>query len=279
MELTHTRQFPPKVPNIHAGSLEFERGYPVQCVEDLTEDSLLLCGICHMLPRNPIELECCGHLFCFPCLNQLVSIKNAFKNTFRHYQKANCPICRTEFSSLEYTRIAHLPSTLGRMYHSLEVNCPLQCGFKSDPIKMDEHQLYECNQRLIKCPNHKCDVVIIAQKLENVHFPKCSLYLVHCPQCKLPVSQSTLHSHNCMNRLKEALTDIYKYFHSHNKIIPPSIRIGQSAAPLYSITDVNRQKYLDVAKAEYHESDAEDEEDTLGSFEWRSPYSFAPFIH
>ena len=279
MELTHTRQFPTKVPNVEAGSLEFERGFPVQFVEDLTEDSLLLCGICHILPRDPIELESCGHLFCFSCLNQVVSIKNGFKTSFRHFQKANCPICRSEFSPLRYNKIVYTSSTLKRMYHSLQINCPLQCGFKSNLIKMDEHQMFECSQRLIKCPNHKCDIVLPAQNLENEHFTKCTFYRVYCPQCKLPVSQSTLHSHNCMNRLNEALSDVYKYFHSRNKSIPPNICKGPPGAPLYSIPDVNRQKYLDVAKAEYQDSDGEDEEITLASSDWRSPYIFQPYIY
>ena len=60
-------------------------GYDYEFVD--TPADRVICNICHLPSRDPYLSECCGHLFCKSCLD---NVKKASTIT------NDCPVCRDE---------------------------------------------------------------------------------------------------------------------------------------------------------------------------------------
>jgi len=44
-------------------------GYDYEFIEAISDD--LICILCHLALKNPLQIEECGHIFCKVCFNQM----------------------------------------------------------------------------------------------------------------------------------------------------------------------------------------------------------------
>ena len=239
MASTSIRQFPTKVPTMLAGEADFESGYTINTVEGLTNYTCLLCCLCKKVPKQPFELDICGHIFCRSCL-----IKLEEYGKFSTKQFGQCSMCDKEIYTSTKLLSKKQPTALARIFHSLIIHCKHGCGYKSGPVELDEHEIFGCKLRPIKCPNFGCEVVMPAEKLITEHFQNCQSYKVYCNECFLPVTISELDTHNCLQRIRDALNDYYIYFKMYHKLLPPSSTIGQPGTEFFDIPIVNRAAFL-----------------------------------
>lgn len=253
------RNFPKLLPTTVVGELDFEVGFPLDHVKNLTIGSDLLCGICRGVPRHPLELKC-GHFFCRTCINQLMAVTNRAKRRklLTFHEKADCPLCRKQFTAFDITDDRNFQSTLTRLFLSIRVLCPFDCGFESEPRRMDEHQVKQCPNRPIRCPNYLCPVMGTAKEVETEHFQTCQYYRLFCPRCQLAVRQDELETHDCLKRQQQALYKFHQHFLSHGGKINPLCVQGPAGKALLYIPWGERDEYEEKAKDEYLEIDMSD---------------------
>ena len=237
MAIKSTRQFPNKVPTVLAGRGDFESGYSIDNVEGLSNYTYILCSLCKKVPRQPYELDICGHLFCRSCLLKLEITNQQF---------GQCSVCDKEALCSTKLLSKKQPTALGRIFHSLLIKCKHGCGYKSGPMELEEHELFGCDLRPIKCPNPGCEVVLPAQHLITEHFQTCKCYHVFCKGCFLAVSISELHTHDCLQRIRDALNDYYAYFNMYRKRLPSFSTIGPPGTEFFDIPNVNRVAFLNI---------------------------------
>ena len=258
-----TRKFPKSIPSTAIGELDFEVGFALENVQGITNDSELLCSICHALPRRPLELRC-GHFFCHTCITQLIVVSNGARRRLlpSGHQKAACPICRKEFSVLDITDESNFQTTFLRLFNAIRVRCPFGCDYEGDPKTMDKHQRYSCPERPIRCPNYLCPVIGTATVVENGHYADCEYYRLFCPRCTLAVPHDELETHDCVKRQQQALNKFYQHFLSHGGKINPLCVPGKAGAPMYVISFHERDDFQDKVKDDGEESDMSDSDVT-----------------
>ena len=239
MESKSTRIFPSVMPTALAGDFEFEIGYTLDTVEGFSDYSHLLCGLCQRLPRNPLELSECGHLFCFCCSRKVGNCAST------NSCQVQCLKCGKHSWTCDILLTKHHPSTIARIFHSLRIKCKHGCGYKAGPIDLDEHEVLKCPQRPTHCPNFGCPLILPAQQLITDHFHSCQYYKVYCEDCRLPIAESDLLTHDCLERLKDALRNFYLYFNTYQKPIPPQLSLSAPGTPLFDIAKRNRSRFLE----------------------------------
>ena len=197
--------FPTRLPHKQINDRLFEIGFDQVDVEGSIVDGAWMCVICQALPRRPTCLKRCGHLFCEMCIKQHFVKNPSRRNPFMAIQIADCPVCKRPFhlnDVLPWDRM-NLWSQLA--YKSRVVKCPFACTFKGNPFEVDDHQLYLCPKRTIKCPNDGCVVEGPAKEIEEVHFPMCEHLRGFCPSCLLPALLTKFEQHDCVDALKYSL--------------------------------------------------------------------------
>ena len=249
MASNSTREFPSNIPSALAGNLDFECGYPIENVEGLSDYSDIICGICHLLPRNPIETFPCYHLFCKACIQQATGLVNIDQ------LRAKCPMCRSAIQTILPVFNRGRTSALTNIYNSLKIKCTQCWDYKAGIIELDHHEMFECPARPIKCPNPGCSVVLPAEQMISSHFQKCLYYSVYCLRCQLPVRVKQFPSHDCKQLLITALMKFYKFFDKHKKPIPYLSKNETLAKLAYNFPPIIRQRFLDSCKKDYIEED------------------------
>ena len=204
------------MPCCEANTLAFETGFDEEfLMQELT--SVWMCGICHCLPRRPVYIDGCPHLFCEACLMEHFRVsrdpnepRDAQEEEEQRYvvPLAPCPNCKRDFSKSEICPFEHMDPWVQRAFKERQVKCPFKCGFVGDMVEVDTHQVYTCPRRPLQCPHKDCDVVVEAAVLERDHFPTCPKRRVHCAHCKLAVLASEEDTHDCVKRLQSALTSM-----------------------------------------------------------------------
>ena len=228
-----TRVLPNRMQTIVYNTNEWDSSYGEDFVIGINSATRhLLCNICQGLPRQPIQLTTCGHAFCKPCFQK------AFENDHRHgprnstsSPRAKCAVCRKQYSENNYAPFANNP-LLQFLYNSLQVKCPFYCGLELPPNEMEEHQVYNCPNRPVRCPNYRCQVRTSYKEMQEVHFPSCILYRIHCPTCFLPVLARELEGHSCVQVQHLAINKFVEHFRLSGKRILPLCLPGEPLAPL-----------------------------------------------
>ena len=113
-------------------------GYDCKFVESPTEDLETKCDICLLVLRNPHQTECCGSIFCQPCIEWVQE------------QKQPCPACNEADFSVFYDR------RLERTISELKVRCIHEqkgCAWTGELVALDRHLNMnpECDKLLVGC--------------------------------------------------------------------------------------------------------------------------------
>jgi hypothetical protein len=183
-------------------SLEFVVKQPSQ---DLMSDTLYVCSICRGVPRQPVILTRCGHIGCCRCMMDNIKLRSGIVKDC-----SPCPVCRRIYRREECIPFEKWQLLAQAVFKAIRVRCPSvcpegkPCEFVGSIMDLTAHERNECPHRVIKCPNHDCDVMAEECKVRK-HFPRCPSLAVHCSTCRLPVLWSARDKHCCIRELQKAL--------------------------------------------------------------------------
>ena len=83
---------PADLPNTKLNDFNYEQGFDESLLVNSEFADCFSCPICHGIPRNPIELTFCGHLFCECCFEkQIEAYKLVMDEEFAVLQ---CAVCK-----------------------------------------------------------------------------------------------------------------------------------------------------------------------------------------
>lgn len=200
--IKHKANGKPILRSMDFGLATFEIGYaPENVTTDIT-NSPFMCSVCFGLPRYPVELKQCGHMFCLLCILKAAP-------PYAH-STPQCPYCKTECNAnLDLIVLGNGSRALQNMYLSFEVRCHYGCGHVSSPQAMLEHETWQCRKRRVGCINDGCSTALPDDQMEQ-HLEICPRRLIYCNHCMLP---RRLHSpkHNCITTCRETLRGMLSY--------------------------------------------------------------------
>jgi len=196
-------QLPKELPNVEIGNPEFESGFDEECVDGGLKSNYLICTICEGLPRKPVSLKLCGHLFCEGCMRSYIE-------SHRRVFIIPCPVCKKQFKIHKHLQpFGSFQQWAQGIYKSIQVKCAYCAEYKGNVQDVDEHQRYLCKMRRIKCPNDGC-TFIDAENQMGDHVAKCPNLARHCPGCFLPVMECEEKDHICHTKLISTVKGIFK---------------------------------------------------------------------
>ena len=103
------------------------------------------CQVCLCLPRNPVSLTRCGHVFCEHCILHVHKTQNAER---MNKIWATCPICRVDFSRDQLLKVDNWPILVRSMWKLIRVKCAAPgCDFVSGPATVIAHEDKACDYR------------------------------------------------------------------------------------------------------------------------------------
>ena len=163
------------------GTPAFETGYDLANVIGNPERCLMQCGVCLCLPRYPIELQSCGHIFCFMCAMRTIN----FQPMGYHSTGAPCPTCKSHYYISNIVDIKRSSQALLNIYNGFDIRCGYGCGQVCSPKLMMDHETWVCPRRPVRCIFDSCDTILPDTEME-AHLDECSQRLVYCNGCYLP---------------------------------------------------------------------------------------------
>ena len=197
---------PLDLPNLEMNEIGYENGFDEALAIQSVSNGCFICTICHGIPRRPVILPSCGHLFCQACIVADVRSRNA--EVFKNEVINNCPNCKGCFSQSAIKEFEAVDQWTQRVFKSLQLSCPDKCGFQGNSFEMDNHQSFECRKRKVKCPGVDCALTMTYESLKEDHIKKCPKVQIYCHKCKLPVRREKMASHDCLDRMSQALKGI-----------------------------------------------------------------------
>ena len=163
------------------------------------ESCPFLCSICKGLPRYPVEIKKCGHLFCSFCISRI--LRERLLHCFT-IMTAACPMCKNHFSTPDVIEIGKTSKFLYNLYCAIDVRCTYSCGHICSPKAMLEHETWQCPRRPVKCPNTGCNYETPDEDMEH-HLDVCPSRLIYCSICRLPKRASE--AHECIGALRATI--------------------------------------------------------------------------
>ena len=203
-------------PQAHGQAASWQGGYDCDFVQPPPKCIQSECPICHMVLREPYQVECCGKVFCRACIER----------------NDNCPTCRkANLVSFRDKGIAQLLGqfevfccnrrdgckwkgelgALGRHLNEspspldperlagcdfVKVNCT-HCAQPYRRCSLDTHENTECQQRPCTC-DHCRNFTSTFEDVAVNHHPVCERYPVPCPNNCQPeacIARQDLASH------------------------------------------------------------------------------------
>lgn len=198
---------PNKLINNHAYSDAYESGITTDNIKTKNFDQRFLCSICHGLPRYPVLMPNCPHVLCAYCAVKHVETSGTPSFYKVERRNARCPECRQDFKFSEYIPFMKFHSINKVQLMSIDVECSYKCGYAGTIFEVDQHETFSCSLREIQCPHFYCDRVGPAGEISK-HYATCGKQASYCGQCVLPVSMNEFHDHDCIKRLKIAVSGI-----------------------------------------------------------------------
>ena len=170
---------------------------------DLINSSFFVCPICLYIAREPVEVPCCRHWYCVYCFLKLLEQNEQNQDWNRFWHCTNCAVCRKHLQGNRTT----MNPTLDRLlqYKRIRVKCSFKCGFTGKIDEVSNHEALGCTLRPVHCPFPDCQCTVKAEMLSD-HLRFCPKRAFYCPNCCLPVRDSSFSEHNCVTALKRALT-------------------------------------------------------------------------
>ena len=181
----------------------FETGFDVANVDGNPEKCLMVCSICLCVPRYPIELRRCGHVFCFLCILRNLNFASPSSG-------ALCPNCKRSYlmsSIIEFNRTSQ---ALQNIYNGFDVHCVYGCGHVCSPTAMLEHETWACPQRPVGCINEGCGRLLPDLEME-AHLEVCAKRSIYCYNCFLPQRFDGV-GHNCLQSSRETIRGMPNFF-------------------------------------------------------------------
>ena len=197
-----------------------QEGYDVEIVNDTGAYD---CLICHLIPRDPMQVSCCRKWFCRTCITRVLSDKNicphcrARGDTFEVFEdkgqrhaiqelKVYCPTKQQGCSWIGelYNLDTHLNSkpkegseSKGCQYTVLTCDCCTE----HYPRHLRRQHIRSCQLQPYTCPYCK-HRIICYRNLTGHHVSECEMFLVSCPSCDVKVPRMDLHLHKteCLQR-------------------------------------------------------------------------------
>ncbi len=150
-----------------------------------------ICSICTSILREPVQIECCGQLFCEECLKkwlerqkscphcrdyQLKYIKDRRMKQNINASKIYCPNryrgCKVIITLRE--RYTHRDDCL-----FVEVPCTNGCGVSILKKELQNHTAKQCPKKIVAC--QYCDGLYEDIKIRD-HMDKCPSFPLDCPR-------------------------------------------------------------------------------------------------
>ena len=157
----------------------FDKGYDPD--NAINPNRKFVCTICLNIPRHPIELKQCGHVFCRACIAQ---VQLSYNGEWRPSHKL-CPLCRTVFTEQHIISFENGSKTLQKIFNELVLSCSFNCGRHMSIAVLNDHEMWICPQRPVQCPNNGCGAVLPDQQM-GLNLDTCPNRYVYCSQCYLP---------------------------------------------------------------------------------------------
>ena len=209
--LTRSEQLP-------SSPISTQESYDVELVNDTGANE---CLVCHLIPRNPMQVSCCGKRFCRACITRVLSENNACphclarKDTIQVFEDEGQRqailelkvYCLNKEQGCDWTgELSHLDVHLssdptegsreGCLY--FEHTC-IQCihCFEHRP----RYHMRSCPLQQYICPHCK-NYSATYRDVNRHHLSKCQMFPVSCPFCKEIVVHGSfrLHKTECLMR-------------------------------------------------------------------------------
>lgn len=155
--------------------------FSVENVNTSDNIDLLKCRLCKGIPREPVKLRHCGHLFCFRCVYQLFECSR-FCASHHVCAPIFCPFCNERYSQPDILKLSEKDPELYKTFIGLKVTCANGCGKVADPVNMHHHEHYLCERRPVLCPFEECEQVLQASELDD-HIDSCEYKQGYCEWC------------------------------------------------------------------------------------------------
>ena len=196
------------------------------------------CVICLNIARDPVETPCCHHWLCTVCFIDLYqrSNLNAYYSPTQISLCLMCPYCKQILNIHQMTQCGALAYERREAYYRIKVKCPNECGYESELLKMNEHQVFSCRKRKIFCPNYKCPEAPRDVLSMKFHFLHCAFKRYYCSNCGFPVLLSEKQNHLCIETLKN-LTNKFQLQTATSEDY--HLKLGNGGKPFYSLIDIN----------------------------------------
>ena len=196
------RQFPNRVPSIDVGSADFECGYTARtdaALRNADETNADRCYLCLGFPKSAVANSVCRHIMCDSCATEQLVKAEA------NDMSLTCGMCRSVIKINEFIVQEQFIPWMKAKIQEGEYECWVCESYTGSKKEVDEHQIYSCPLRVIRCPNSECDVVQPAYMLEAHHYNHCANYRQYCVSCRLPIAASQLESHKCIAELQSTI--------------------------------------------------------------------------
>jgi len=197
---------PADLPNTKLNDYNYEQGFDESLLVNSEFADCFSCPICHGIPRNPIELTFCGHLFCECCLEKQIEAYKLEED--EECAVLQCAVCKVHIQEAHVIPFERFYTAMKKVYHLVCLRCPYECPFIGDPQEMDRHQSFQCDLREVRCPSIGCEVTMPFHQLRDEHVAVCQKLMIYCDSCLLPVKREQLKEHNCKERMAAAIKGI-----------------------------------------------------------------------
>ena len=146
-----------------------QEGYDVEVVNDTGAYD---CRICFLIPRDPMQVSCCGKRFCRACIKRVLSEKNA------------CPHCQTKGDIIKVFEDQGQRQAI----MELKIYCPNRkqgCGWTGELCHLNSH--VNCDSARDSregCQYLELPCVHCSKWYPRHHMRSCPLQQYTCPYCK-----------------------------------------------------------------------------------------------
>ena len=163
----------------------------VSIVDDNTDKCITAhkCTICLGIPREPVLLANCGHIFCESCIRNLTTVE-------RH-PWFDCPNCRLPGNCrFELFKRDRWPCLMRQVWDIMRMRCYFCKTFVGSPVKVVEHERLSCEKRLISCNSICCDFIGTFNEAVE-HALNCEELLICCVSCNYITKLCSIEKHDC----------------------------------------------------------------------------------